>query len=170
MPSTYTPIASTTLGSSTSSVTFSSLGSYTDLFISCSVFPDTTVSRYLTLRFNGDSGNNYNSNQIAGLTSGIESGQDPNTPHIYINGYGAMLNDSTTAFPMMVKINIMNYGNSTSYKSVIFTADQSKVGGSTYTGIGMWRNTDPITSVSLQCNTYNLGTNSVFSIYGIKAA
>lgn len=170
MPSTYTPIASTTLGSATSSVTFSSLGSYTDLFISATVFPDTTVSRYLVIRFNGDTGNNYNDNILAGLGNGAEAGPNNNAPWMYMSGYGAMLNDSTTAFPMLSKINIMNYNNSTTYKNVVFTSDQSKISGATYTGIGMWRNTAAITSVTLQCNTYNLGANSVFTIYGIKAA
>lgn len=170
MPSTFTPIASTTLNSATSSVTFSSLGLYTDLYISATVFPDTTVSRYLVMRFNGDTGNNYNDNMMAGLGSGAESSPDSNAPWIYINGYGAMLNDSTTAYPMLAKINIMNYGNSTMYKHVVATSDTPKTGGAAYSLVGMWRNTTPITSVTLMCNSYNLGTNSRFTIYGIKAA
>lgn len=170
MASTFTPIATTTVGSATPSVTFSSLGAYTDLFISCSVFPDTTTSRYLTLRFNGDTGNNYNDNETAVVSTGGEAGHDDNAPWNYISGYGAMLNDSTTAYPMLSKINIMNYGNTTTYKTLIFTSDQSKTGGASYSGVGMWRSTSAITSVSLISSSYNFGTNSTFSIYGIKAA
>ena len=59
MAITYEPIATTTLGSATASVTFSSLGSYTDIVLVCSVQSASSGDARINIRFNGDTASNY---------------------------------------------------------------------------------------------------------------
>ncbi len=78
MPATYEPLATTTLGSAASSVTFSSIsGSYTDLVV---VFSGTAGggNSNLILTFNSDTGSNYS------WTDRAEGEQDePNEQGLY---------------------------------------------------------------------------------------
>ena len=61
--STYTPIATTTLGSAASSVTFSSIsGSYTDLILITNPSSATT-DQSIYVQFNADTGTNYSMSQ-----------------------------------------------------------------------------------------------------------
>jgi hypothetical protein len=74
--STYTPIATTTLGSAASSVTFSSIaGTYTDLRIVYSTVSSADAGNYL--RFNSDSGSNYSNTTLFG--NGSSAGSNRNT-------------------------------------------------------------------------------------------
>ena len=59
MPNTYEPIATNTLGSAASSVTFSSIPStYTDLIVVMN-YANSTGLADVFFRFNGDTGSNY---------------------------------------------------------------------------------------------------------------
>jgi len=77
MPSTYTPIATTTLGSAASSVTFSSIsGAYTDLVL---VGAGTLASNlYLNVKFNNDTGSNYSRTELYGDGSSAASYRESN--------------------------------------------------------------------------------------------
>ena len=64
MATTYTPIATTTLGSGQTSVTFSSIsGTYTDLILIASA-SNTGGATNIRLQFNGDTATNYSSTRI----------------------------------------------------------------------------------------------------------
>ena len=57
--STYTPIATQTLSSSVSNITFSSIsGIYTDLILIVNIAETPSIGSFV-FRVNGDSGNNY---------------------------------------------------------------------------------------------------------------
>ena len=76
--STYTPIASQTLGSAAASVTFSSIPQgYTDLVIvnnvTCTI--DTQV---IGCQYNGDTGANYSKTYLLGNGSSAFSGRNSN--------------------------------------------------------------------------------------------
>jgi hypothetical protein len=61
---TYTPLATNTLGSATSSVTFNSLSGYTDLVL---VFKTKlTTSAAIKVQYNADTGNNYSYTRLYG--------------------------------------------------------------------------------------------------------
>jgi len=86
MAITYEPIATTTLGSATASVTFSSLGSYTDIVLVCSVQSASSGDARINIRFNGDTASNYSGTFMYGDGSAAGSGRD--TSRTSIDGTG----------------------------------------------------------------------------------
>jgi hypothetical protein len=157
--STYTPIATTTLGSAQSSVTFSSLGSYTDLLL---VFTyESSADSNLQMRFNGDTGSNYSFTAMYGDGSSAASNRGSSTTGIPV-GY-----DNTSISGTISRVNIQNYTNSTTYKTAILRSDNS---GYVVARVGLWRNTAAITSITLVNDSGNINSGSTFTLYGIAAA
>lgn len=167
MAATYEPIATTTVsGTSTTSYTFTSIpATYTDLVL---IIGSAGASGAVQpgLRFNGDSGTNYSETNVSGNGSTTISLGSSNTTDIQI-GYHDYLstdNNYTGIF------NVMNYANTTTYKTVI--ARGSNAGSGVGATVGIWRNTAAITSVTLlpsYGSSYFLA-DSTFTLYGIKAA
>lgn len=167
MPSTYTPIATTTLSSTQTTVTFSSIsGSYTDLIL-VAVMKTTGANYQPILRYNSDSGSNYSSTTVWGNGSSAGSNRHTNQNGIYANP-GSGIGTAGEFMPWI--INIMNYSNTTTYKTSVerFNNTPSVVNA----GVGLWRNTAAITSVSLVAeagsNDFQIG--STFTLYGVKSA
>jgi hypothetical protein len=160
MASTYEKIATNTLGSNTASVTFSSIsGSYTDLVL---VINGTlTGSAIKIIYFNGDTGSNYSITTMVGVVG--NSSLATGTYAIpYIDVYNSAAN------PFMNIVKIMNYSNSTTYKT--FLARQDAGGISMEQIAGVWRSTAAITSIRLDTSSNAFATGTTFTIYGIKAA
>jgi hypothetical protein len=162
MPSsTYEKIATTTLGSASATITFSSIsGSYTDLVLIATVKLTSSDTDRLILQFNGDTGSNYSITYMTGDGTSASSGRSSNASEM--NFY----NQSTSNFCANI-INIMNYSNSTTRKTVM--GRTSNAAYSTFYTIGLWRNTASITQVDVKSpNSFTSG--STFTLYGIKAA
>jgi hypothetical protein len=162
MTSTYEKIATNTLGSAASSVTFSSLGSYTDIVI-VSVPSITSGSAGVRIRFNSDSGSNYSQTEIYG--DGTSAASARNT-----NQTSGKLTDAispSTNFNFNLLVNVMNYSNATTYKT--FLARGNIASGGTEAVVGLWRNTAAITSLELLPTASTFATGSTFTLYGIKA-
>ena len=162
MPSTYTPIATTTLGSAASDVTFSSIsGSYTDIILVMDAIM-SSGDQGVGLRFNGDSGANYSFTFLFGDGSSTTSGRSAPATRIdagYIN---------TTRSTNIAQI--QNYSNTTTYKTLISRFNPSTQYAGAY--VGTWRNTAAITSIFLYPST-TVGTfaaGSTFTLYGVKSA
>lgn len=168
MAVTYEPIATNTLGSATKSVTFSSIsGSYTDLIL---VINGKTTGNddFINLTFNSDTGSNYSGTRLSGNGSAASSGRYSNQTRILV-AYDAAIN---TTYQWNGILHIMNYSNSTTYKTVLFR-DNSPSGTSypgTAANVGLWRSTSAITTVKVEANTYNFDTGTTFSLYAVKAA
>jgi len=165
--STYTPIATTTLGSSQTTVTFSSIsGTYTDLVLVASM--KTVTGPYQPiLRFNSDSGSNYSSTVIRGDGSSASSGRHSNQDGIYaVPGPGI----GTVGNYLPWIINIQNYSNTTTNKTVLHRFNNAS--SIVVAGVGLWRNTAAITTVSLtaEVNSGDFQSGSTFTLYGIQAA
>lgn len=175
--STYTPIATTILGSAASSFTFSSIPStYTDLVIIMSAATTHSSSTFPYLQFNGNTGSNYSATEIYGNGSSALSARDSK------GWIGLDISISTTIGDSNSIINIMNYSNTTTYKS--WLARSSRASSSfDYQGtnaiVGTWRgstgsSTEAITSVTLKNSRggtdYNFASGSIFTLYGIAAA
>jgi hypothetical protein len=172
MPSTYEPIATQTLGSAASSVTFSSIsGTYTDLILQ--VNNQMSGASGFKLRFNSDSGSNYSETFLYGTGSAAGSGRASSQTSIYNN---LIYGDSTTADIFTPNIiQLQNYSNSTTYKTVLWRyGTATGAGGSNgdVTAIvGLWRNTGAITAIEVSAwNAVNFVAGSTFTLYGIKAA
>jgi hypothetical protein len=160
MPTTYEPIATTTLGSAQSSVTFSSIsGTYTDLVLIVSGTVSTANNP--SLQFNSDTGSNYSWTYLSGNGSSAASGRSSNTTSILTGGFGT----STIANAIY---QIQNYSNTTTNKTVINRHNRSD--DSVTAWVGLWRNTAAITSLVLGAGGGNWNTGSTFTLYGIKAA
>jgi len=157
---TYEPIATNTLGSAASSVTFSSIsGSYTDLIIIQD--SQSSAGGYTQITFNSDTGSNYSNTQF--YAGSGAAGTSRTTGLTYMQtGY------NTASSQVGHIYQIMNYSNSTTYKTALTrwndTADT--VGAS----VGLWRSTSAITSITLTQASGNYSTGSTFTLYGIAAA
>ena len=161
MPQTYTPIVTTT-GSGSTSVTFSSIsGTYTDLILIMNGTASGPTNVYV--RFNGDTGNNYSSTNMAGNGSSATSGRNSNDPSIQaFFGYY----DTTIGSTIM---QVMNYSNTTTNKTAL--ARYNHTSNETRAAVGLWRNTAAITSITLlTSNTATFPSSTTFTLYGIKAA
>jgi hypothetical protein len=158
--STYTPLATTTLGSAQTNVVFSSIaGTYTDLVV---VFNGSITTGFdaIGLRFNGDTGSNYSRTFLAGNGSAASSGRDSNVTSIQI---GIMGTDNSNDI-----FQIFNYANTTTYKTAL--ARGNSASNATRAGVGLWRNTAAITEVSLTAGSSTFISGSTFTLYGIAAA
>lgn len=160
MPATYEPLATTTLSSAQASVTFSSIsGSYTDLVL---VINDTngTGSDALMIRLNGDTGSNYSNTRMRGDGSAASSARDSNQTSMNIAF-------TSTTYSTSI-INLMNYANTTTNKTVIGRSSNGNV--ETKAGVGLWRSTAAITSITMiTSNGNSFQSGSTFSLYGIKS-
>lgn len=156
MTATYEAIATTTLGSAQSSVTFSSIsGSYTDLVIVIAGTVNSATAFDVT--FNSDTGSNYSATRLTGNGSTATSTRSS-------NGTNMPLGYITTTQSVSV-IHIMNYSNTTTYKTAIARGNAADT--LTNAIVGLWRSTSAITSISFAGGSFQSG--STFTLYGVKA-
>lgn len=159
MASTYEPIATQTLGSAASSVTFSSItGTYTDLVLVAN-YQISTSNQFLTMQFNSDTGSNYSYTNLYGEGTAAASDRTSNATSGRLSFYGSNQSNAIAS--------IMNYSNATTNKTIV-----SRDNTNTYvvTRVNLWRNTSAITSLVIGTSSGNITSGSTFTLYGIKAA
>ena len=162
MPKTYEPIATSTLGSPSSSVTFSSIPqTYTDLVLIYTGVVDST-SQYFQVQLNGDTTTNYSYTVISYDGSAVTSFRQSSD--------GLLFGTTTSATLQQGEImHFMNYSNTSTYKTTLsrFSSTLYQV----WTHVGMWRKTEAITSIKLYTTAgANFKADATFTLYGIKAA
>jgi hypothetical protein len=165
LPATYEPIATTTLSSSASNITFSTIpATYTDLKI---ILVNTTTGSIIpALRFNSDTGSNYSNTTLFGDRASVSTGSNNNTNELYF----ADTTSTSATIPIMYAIEVFSYAGSTN-KTVLATDSGDKSSsGRVERNVGLWRNTAAITSVELRArsSTWSIGTTA--TLYGIKRA
>lgn len=163
MPAAMTALANLTIsGSSTTSVTFSSInGAYRDLYFVVEGFAASDVS--LLVRFNGDTTSNYT---YAGLgTSGTStpSGFSGTQGGVFFNNWA---NIGTT--PGLFRIHVFDYAQTNKHKSTIAQAGRSGRPGIDMMG-HRWGNTAAISQVSFSILSGNFVAGTTFSLYGVSA-
>jgi hypothetical protein len=161
---TYEPIATNTLGSSQSEVTFNSFSGYTDLVLIVSATPVAAGTWNLEMRFNNDTGSNYSRTLISGDGANAISARYSNQTRINCS-YNAALNSTASVHI----IQIMNYANSTTNKTCLVRANNTAADG-TDAIVNLWRNTNAITEIDLFTTGTSFATGSTFTLYGIAAA
>lgn len=165
--STYTPIATQTLPSATSTVTFSNIsGSYIDLVIVIDYKAATTNYPTLALTFNS-SATGYSGTQMWGTGLAASSNRTTSAALISIaRGAGV---PSTIGYTGTIIINLQNYSNTTTYKTVLARTGSSDTG--TEADVGLWQSTSAITSFTIVSGSNNdIASGSIFTLYGIAAA
>ena len=168
---TYTPIATSTLGSASNSVTFSSIPStYTDLVIICNLLDATSSTRVdVQMQVNSDTGTNYSSTIIGGTTASGTNSQRSTNSSFYTIG---MMTDQIGT----IIIQLQNYANTTTYKSCATRTNVVTVtgGAADYpvgATVGTWRSTSAINSVKVFGGaSHNFASGSTFTLYGVTAA
>ena len=149
------PLATVTLGSSASSVTFSSIpATYRDLVVVIEGGSSGTVVQLIY--FNNDTGANYSSVRMFGngSTAGSEAVSSPRIGNSY---------SSST----LTKVQIMDYSATDKHKT--YLARNDRAASIVIAEAGRWANTSAITSVKVQptTGTYNSGTT--VNLYGVIA-
>lgn len=166
MPSTYTPIATQTLGSSAATVTFSSIsGTYTDLIL---VIAAASVSGEPTISFqlNSDTGSNYSRTLLIGNGSTATSERASSSTQGRISNSTGL---TTTLGANATIAQFMNYSNATTNKTVIARSNTTLY--ATEAIVNLYRSTAAITSIALFTNSgVSFATGSTFTLYGVKSA
>lgn len=157
---TYEPIATTTLSSAQSSVTFSSIpGTYTDLVLVGAL--DMTAALDFWFRVNSDTGTNYSMTRLTGNGTTAASFRVSNESKIYINF-------STTSGEQNFIMHFMNYSNTTTYKTILKRFNNAA--SDLVARVGLWRSTSAITTILVQTDSSTFKAGSTFTLYGIAAA
>ena len=166
MPNTYVALKTNTVtGSAVASVIFDLTGisGYTDLVLVAT--GTASALGNLSLRFNGDTTSNYSRTMLYG--NGTTA-----TSYRVSNYSGIPLGDFDTSQIATHIINIQNYSNATTYKTVLARWNNN---AGTYASLGstasLWRKTpEAITSITIYSDAGNISVGSTFNLYGIANA
>lgn len=157
MAKTYEPIATTTLSSTTSTVTFSSIpATYTDLILVINAFTSTEGNCYV--RLNNVATSLYSSTRLYG--NGTTASSDR-----FSSGTESNIANLTTTMGNVI-IHFMDYANATTNKTFISRSNST---GYTMACVGLWRSTAAINRIDFSLSP-TLQIGSTFTLYGIKAA
>ena len=160
MASTYEKIATTTLGSATATVTFSSISaSYTDLVI---IFNGALTTGFdaIAVTANNDTGSNYSRTFLTGDGSTASSSRSSNASSIQLGIVGS--ENSNDIFQ------INNYSNTTTYKTFLCRGNSSA--NQVRVTVGLWRSTAAINRLDFVASSSTFIAGSTFTLYGIKSA
>jgi hypothetical protein len=165
MATTYEPIATTTLATTTASVTFSAIsGSYTDLILAfdgLSTAGSDAVG--FQIKVNGADGSlqSYTRLQGNGTTAASTRVADGD-PAVGVIGNSERTN---------IIAHIMNYSNATTFKTILSRFNTLDSGdGRTGAYVNLTRSTNAVTSLLIDLSTGSFASGSTFSLYGIASA
>jgi len=156
---TYTPLATVTLGSSASSVTFSNIpATYRDLIVVGEFVPSGAFAD-MGLRFNSDGGTNYSFVEAAGNGSAAQSNSGSRAQAVMLYTLG------TNRWSFIAQI--MDYSATDKHKTVLSRANSAAV--VTIMTANRWANTAAITSVTVRPDASTFASGSTFNLFGISA-
>ena len=155
MTTAWVPLATTTLGASASSVTFSSIpADYRDLVLV--INGANSGSQDLKFIFNSDTGASYSRVAMYGQSSGIGSFSE--------NGQNAGLWASVQTVPNTVIANIMDYSATDKHKTALVRSNNA--GDRVRAYAGRWASTSAITSIQLDPTGTSWQAGTTISLYG----
>lgn len=171
--SSFESIATTTLGSTQSSITFTESGGawsgYKHLQIRLLARVDGSVTQNGTkLQFNSDTGTNYTYHTLYGNGSSAVAYGEANTNQNFMDkASGASAGASM--FGAMV-CDILDFRDTTKYKTTRTLGGTDQNGsGAIFLSSGVWRNTNAITSITLSpFDGYSYVQYTHAALYGIK--
>lgn len=167
---TYSLIASYTVPSTTASYTFSSIpGTFTDLVLVVTGI-GAVATTFPYMQFNGLSTNIYSDTQLYG--NGTSAGSSRRTAQS--RGYIAEQVEMYTSQTSNTLVHIMDYSNSTTYKTYLVRNNNTS---GTYSGteaiVGLAQLTAAITSITIGTAVggvdKNFASGTTFKLYGIQA-
>lgn len=163
MASTYDPIATVSVSSNTTTMSFTSISSaYTDLRLI--FFGKASTNDDFKLQYNNDTGTNYSRTDLYTDGTTASSANPVNAADIRIGA-----NDGLDGNFALATIDIFSYAGST-YKSCLITYSHDKNGsGYVYRTLGLWLNTSAISTITLTQNA-NFRPGTKATLYGILKA
>ena len=169
MPSTYTPIATSTYGSDAGAFSFTSIPStYTDLIAVLNIRSKKAASTgFLCSRMNSDSGSTHSYTILTGSGSSASSSRNTN---VSWDSFAEIAgNNAASGVYSTVIYHIMNYANTTTNKTLI--ARVNEAGSNVSAQVGLWRSTSAMTSLQFfDYDGANFAAGSSFTLYGVKSA
>ena len=158
---TYTPIASTTLSSSQTSVTFNTFSGYRDLVLVCSY--DLTATNTPAIRINSDTGSNYSYVNMAN-----DGGSTPRSSTATLSYSPLHPTNSVGGFSelTMAVVNFFDVSATDKHKSILTRSGNTEF-GFTEAVASRWANSSAITSITFLALSSTIKAGSSFSLYGI---
>jgi hypothetical protein len=164
---TYTALATVTLGSSASSVTFSSIpATYRDLILIVNGSPSDNSYPGVTSRLNGDTGANYSRVRMGG--DGTGSGGSTSltgATNLELNSYFGL--GSSTSSRMALIAQLMDYSATDKHKTVLTRSGTNTDGVEALAG--RWANTAAVTTWLVYTTSAAFGAGTTFALYGIAS-
>jgi hypothetical protein len=162
MPSTYEPIATTTLGSAVNTITFSSIPStYTDLRVVSNYSLSGGSANFLT--FNNNTSSIYSETNLDGDGSSAGSSRRTSQTKIILlsNGTGRTFHT----------VDVFSYAGSTFKTSLITQSLDASGSGTVRATVGLFQSTSAINRLDFTLgNPETFTVGSTFTLYGIKNA
>jgi hypothetical protein len=172
MALTYEPIATQTLSSSQTSITFSSIPStYTDLYLVIAANEVTGNYNGVVMRVgNGsaDSSSVYSTTYLHGNGTTAASSRETGRTSM---GLGWNLAPDSTDLKAIYNVNLMNYSNTTTFKTAVSRGNRASQAAEAV--VNLWRSTAAINTIEIFTSAgagNQLTTGTIVTIYGIKAA
>lgn len=168
MTATYDSIATTTLSSAASTITFSSIpGTFTDLRL-VMTYTTSVSGEDARVRFNSDTGTNYSITRLRGTGTAANSSQLTSQSSLILCDNVTI--GSSTTIPQLLTVDIFNYAGSTNKTVLSENASDYNGSGTVTRTVGLWRSTSAITTIAigtLTTATFSVGTTA--TLYGIKS-
>jgi hypothetical protein len=172
-PGSYESIASVTVSSAVSSITFSSIPStYTHLQIRWIARDSGTADEFraIKLQFNSDTGANYSQHILFANGSSATGYSAVSANSAGTDGVAGIMPDAqktASAFAAGVW-DILDYANTSKYKTTrLLVGCDLNGSGRMSLSSGLWMNTNAITSITITDNNNNFVTGTQFALYGI---
>jgi hypothetical protein len=163
MPAAMTALATITLGSAASSVTFGSIpATYRDLRLV--VEGTTSAGPSILVRYNSDTGSNYSHIVAYG------SGSSPSTGSGTGSGTSVEFGYNILAERFSITADVLDYSATDKHKTNLSRSNQPS--GSNQIVLmyaGRWASTSAVTSLTVLTSTGNFAIGTTLSLYGILA-
>jgi hypothetical protein len=164
MAATYEPIQTYTLTSTSTLITFSSIpATYTDLFVACQI-QRTSGTLAMRITVNNDTSALYSYTRLSAYTASAVASDRATGAANWQPWFNGAVFTNIASFNM----NLMNYANTTTFKSALFK--NAEAGGEVTVTAGLYRSTSAINRIDFTAATNSFAIGSSFTLYGIKAA
>jgi hypothetical protein len=167
----YESIATTTLGTATTTITFSSIPStYTHLQIrGIARATGSFTNADGLIRFNSDTGANYAHHALYGDGASVTATAGTSTTSGRFARNAQIANSSTASCFSAFVIDILDYANASKYKTVRTLVGYDANGsGISELESSLWQSTSAFTQIDLTTDGGNFAQYSSFALYGVK--
>lgn len=177
-PSSFESIATVTASGGETSLSFTSIpGTYKSLQIRGMYLDTQTASNageQLFIRYNSDSGSNYNYHTLYGDGTSVTADNGATT-YVRVKQAGVRTGPSsqTTTYGSFV-FDLIDYASTSKYKTSKAFSGANNNSTSTAFQValdsGLWRSTSAVTSITLLPGSDTFATGTKFALYGIKGS